>query len=133
MSFFLVIFYNNFKRVGAGIITFLSNRLGDAFIIAGFSGLFLGRWRSRIGLHSMERMTWGFIFLAAITKRAQVPFSAWLPAAIAAPTPVSALVHSSTLVTAGVFLLVRFYGNFKRELFFFCGGSYNNFSRHSGM
>jgi NADH-ubiquinone oxidoreductase chain 5 len=111
VSFILVIYYQNHKSLAAGIITVLSNRIGDsALLLAIALTINQGHWFI-INIDQRSFLTKQIILitLAAITKRAQVPFSRWLPAAIAAPTPVSALVHSSTLVTAGVFLLIRFY------------------------
>lgn len=111
VSFALVIYYQNTKSLAAGILTVLANRIGDVIILISIGLLVLqGHWLINL-MRNFHLSAWiGFtITVAAITKRAQIPFSSWLPAAIAAPTPVSALVHSSTLVTAGVFLLIRFF------------------------
>lgn len=114
VSYCLVIYFQNEKSFNAGILTALSNRIGDVAFLLGIAWILnYGSWNyifyleiSKIDLEFY--VIGGLIVLAAITKRAQIPFSSWLPAAIAAPTPVSALVHSSTLVTAGVYLLIRF-------------------------
>lgn len=114
-SFLLIIYYQNWIRRRGGILTLLTNRLGDGLLILRFAywiifcSPFLLKRRAAIGFL--------FFFLTRLTKRAQLPFTSWLPAAIAAPTPVRALVHSSTLVTAGVWLLIRFRQFFNRLVF----------------
>jgi NADH-ubiquinone oxidoreductase chain 5 len=110
-SYLLVIFYQRSKSYNAGIITALTNRLGDVGLLISIAIFFsYGTWRFTVygeGSHKLPATLITIIIMAACTKSAQMPFSAWLPAAMAAPTPVSALVHSSTLVTAGVYLLIR--------------------------
>nr|BDL61434.1 NADH dehydrogenase subunit 5 [Ilyoplax pusilla] len=113
VSYALVIFYQNEKSSNAGMLTVLSNRVGDVAILLGISLMMnLGSWNFVVWSSFIGDNKWilfkGLMMLAAMTKSAQIPFSAWLPAAMAAPTPVSALVHSSTLVTAGVYLMIRF-------------------------
>nr|WMY23877.1 NADH dehydrogenase subunit 5 [Aedes aegypti] len=114
VSYCLVIYFQNVKSYNAGMLTALSNRIGDVALLLAIAWMLnYGSWNYVFYLDMMknnfEMMIIGaLVMLAAMTKSAQIPFSSWLPAAMAAPTPVSALVHSSTLVTAGVYLLIRF-------------------------
>lgn len=110
VSYCLVIYYQNYKSLNAGTLTVLSNRVGDVLILLGIVWIInFGDWSFVAWLGNSQRLylVSALIVLASLTKRAQIPFSAWLPAAIAAPTPVSSLVHSSTLVTAGIYLVIR--------------------------
>jgi len=105
-SFILIIFYQNWMRTKGGLLTLLTNRIGDAIILLMFC------WWLTTSTEGISKMGRGILALTlrilALTKSAQWPFISWLPAAMAAPTPVRALVHRSTLVTAGVWLLIRF-------------------------
>nr|APX40142.1 NADH dehydrogenase subunit 5 [Cryptocephalus lusitanicus] len=114
VSYCLVIYYQNVKSFNAGMLTALTNRIGDVALLMSIAWMMnYGSWNYYFYLEIcssdiyMNMIGW-LVILAAITKSAQIPFSSWLPAAMAAPTPVSSLVHSSTLVTAGVYLLIRF-------------------------
>nr|QNG56399.1 NADH dehydrogenase subunit 5 [Macrohyliota sp. 2 MJ-2020] len=114
VSYCLVIYYQNIKSYNAGMLTALTNRIGDVALLMCIAWMMnYGSWSYIYYLELMkcdyEMILISFlVLLAAMTKSAQIPFSSWLPAAMAAPTPVSSLVHSSTLVTAGVYLLIRF-------------------------
>nr|YP_010625175.1 NADH dehydrogenase subunit 5 [Limatus durhamii]WBG72615.1 NADH dehydrogenase subunit 5 [Limatus durhamii] len=114
VSYCLVIYFQNIKSYNAGMLTALSNRIGDVALLLAIAWMLnYGSWNYIYYLDMMNKnfqmeIIGYLVMLAAMTKSAQIPFSSWLPAAMAAPTPVSALVHSSTLVTAGVYLLIRF-------------------------
>nr|YP_009472915.1 NADH dehydrogenase subunit 5 [Nabicula flavomarginata]AST10131.1 NADH dehydrogenase subunit 5 [Nabicula flavomarginata] len=112
VSYALVIYFQNYSSYSAGMLTILTNRIGDVAILLGIGLMFnFGSWHYIYYVQMWDNsmcMLFILVVLAAFTSSAQIPFSSWLPAAMAAPTPVSALVHSSTLVTAGVYLLIRF-------------------------
>lgn len=108
VSFFLIVYYQNFSSISSGLFTVLINRIGDCFFIVRISLFFFlypFHWTSNFLPSFLPSF---LLLLTFITKRAIFPFSPWLPLAMAAPTPISALVHSSTLVTAGLYLIMRF-------------------------
>ncbi len=120
LSSYLLIGFDHQKSsaAAAGMKAFILNRIGDfGFILGtGFSFLLGGSLKysdlqfaflsnSDLGLYANTIAI--FFFIAAMGKSAQVPLYVWLPDAMAGPTPVSALIHAATMVTAGVFLMVR--------------------------
>nr|AIH15728.1 NADH dehydrogenase subunit 5 [Tetranychus urticae] len=103
-SFFLIFYYNNFESWKSAIKTFINNKMGDCLIL-------MSMIYSTMNLNSFKMVTLMFL-ISMMTKSAQYPFMSWLPMAMAAPTPISAMVHSSTLVTAGLFIMFRLINNF---------------------
>lgn len=92
-------YYRRRSSLLGGLLVGLTNRLGDVTFFLSLSASFY--------FQSLTPSIIFFVLVTSITKSALLPFSAWLPIAMSAPTPVSALVHSSTLVTAGLWLLIR--------------------------
>nr|YP_010327160.1 NADH dehydrogenase subunit 5 [Miroplana shenzhensis]UJT52299.1 NADH dehydrogenase subunit 5 [Miroplana shenzhensis] len=103
ISLLLVLWYNNRTSQHAAMKTYLVNRLGDGFILGGLVLIFFNNIYNFCSFSYISL----FIILGLMTKSAIFPFFSWLPDAMQAPTPVSALVHSSTLVTAGLYILFR--------------------------
>jgi NADH-quinone oxidoreductase subunit L len=120
-SYLLIGFwFTDSEKAAAGMKAFITNRIGDAFFLLGIFTLFLtfgtvnfydinhmvpavaeASWLAPITLGTL------FLFIGATGKSAQIPLYVWLPDAMAGPTPVSALIHAATMVTAGVYMIVR--------------------------
>ncbi len=117
-SYLLIAFwYERDRARRAGMKAFVVNRIGDAFFIVGMILLGLSArgwsWESFYDLSQRQSFD-GFIaiallflFIGATGKSAQIPLYVWLPDAMEGPTPVSALIHAATMVTAGVYLVIR--------------------------
>ncbi len=104
----------------AGKKAFITNRVGDAGFLLGMFLLY-----NTLGTLDLDRINAAFLagpvavsaslvgiclFIGATGKSAQIPLHVWLPDAMAGPTPVSALIHAATMVTAGVYMIARLNG-----------------------
>ncbi|HEY0005576.1 MAG TPA: NADH-quinone oxidoreductase subunit L [Pyrinomonadaceae bacterium] len=122
-SYLLIGYYFDRREAGdAARKAFITNRIGDfgfalaVFgIIATFGSAQYGEVFAQASSYPIETLgTWGLmswlalgLFVGATGKSAQIPLYVWLPDAMAGPTPVSALIHAATMVTAGLYMLTR--------------------------
>jgi NADH-quinone oxidoreductase subunit L len=131
-SYLLIGFHYSDKEKGllnglAARKAFIMNRIGDLGLLIGiflllmqFGTLEYKELAEKVFQSTSELPTWIMfgitlcLFIGATGKSAQIPLFTWLPDAMAGPTPVSALIHAATMVTAGIFLVVR--SNFLFEL-----------------
>ncbi len=131
-SYLLIGFwYKDLANAAAGKKAFIVNRIGDLAFLIGMFILFVTTWhlgrpsldvpalREMAAVHADAFAKVGvaacvLLFIGACGKSAQIPLYVWLPDAMAGPTPVSALIHAATMVTAGVYMIARL--NFLYEL-----------------
>nr|YP_002519427.1 NADH dehydrogenase subunit 5 [Bombus hypocrita sapporensis]ABY75178.1 NADH dehydrogenase subunit 5 [Bombus hypocrita sapporensis] len=107
ISYCLIIYYQKNLAFNSGMMTVILNRLGDSSLLMIISFLMIfGSWN--LILYNMNLLILIMFLIMVFSKSAQLMFMIWLPAAMMAPTPVSSLVHSSTLVTAGIYLLINY-------------------------
>ena len=119
-SYLLISFYSEDKdNVLAGNKAFIVNRIGDLGFVLGMAFLFWGIGAQGFDYLSLKANAPSLapaltlticllLFVGATGKSAQIPLYVWLPDAMAGPTPVSALIHAATMVTAGVYMVARF-------------------------
>jgi NADH-quinone oxidoreductase subunit L len=112
------------EKAAAGKKAFIVNRIGDFGFLLGMFLIFANVCTLTIAgvneyFHDHNTMTFFWtnvagicLFIGATGKSAQIPLYVWLPDAMAGPTPVSALIHAATMVTAGVYMVARFHGLF---------------------
>ncbi len=121
-SYFLIGFYwEDLANVKAGNKAFMVNKLADVGLVLGaiLVGVALGSWdfgdinlaafEGNAELAAVAGVGGLLLFIGAMGKSAQFPFHIWLPDAMAGPTPVSALMHAATMVTAGIYLMARLF------------------------
>lgn len=118
-SYLLIGFwYKNTSYASAGKKAFVMNRIGDLGFLLAVIAIFVTFGSIEFGsvFPQAAGMTMGdstlllitiLLFIAATGKSAQIPLFTWLPDAMAGPTPVSALIHAATMVTAGIYMIAR--------------------------